>query len=323
MKICEPTYFSEFNCIADRCTDTCCRYWQVELDAESYNTVSRYKKILNLRIKGKDDNSVIIPLCSGNCPFLDASLLCNLYKDLGHDSLPYTCRVYPRFYNTIGGYEERGLSFSCPTAAELIYNNEIHLTDKEDDTPILNYTDVDADRFIAVKGLRNRLLTEVNSSGLDLKALTASIIEFADKAEKALKNNNLSYLTEIHLEFPKNEFVYSYKLFRKSVVLHLSNNVLRPEWKDMIKNASFENRNEDPHSFKTWFTYFIFRYMIRSLTDLEFGSVIKAGILSYYFISTLGMEHIKGMQLYSKETEHNERNIKRLFSVAKNFHRIS
>ena len=39
MKIREPEYYSKFKCIADRCPDTCCRYWQVELDEEAFSTI--------------------------------------------------------------------------------------------------------------------------------------------------------------------------------------------------------------------------------------------------------------------------------------------
>lgn len=32
MKIRVPDYYDEFECIADKCTDTCCAGWQVDVD---------------------------------------------------------------------------------------------------------------------------------------------------------------------------------------------------------------------------------------------------------------------------------------------------
>ena len=43
MKIREPEYYSKFKCVADRCTDTCCRYWQIELDEDAFKTVNKFK----------------------------------------------------------------------------------------------------------------------------------------------------------------------------------------------------------------------------------------------------------------------------------------
>ena len=34
MKIVKPSYFDTFRCIADRCPDSCCKEWDVLVDAE-------------------------------------------------------------------------------------------------------------------------------------------------------------------------------------------------------------------------------------------------------------------------------------------------
>ena len=36
MKIRVPDYYDEFKCIADKCTDTCCAGWQVDVDEEYF-----------------------------------------------------------------------------------------------------------------------------------------------------------------------------------------------------------------------------------------------------------------------------------------------
>ena len=68
---------------------------------------------------------------------------------------------------------------------------------------------------------------------------------------------------------------------------------------------------------KIWFCYFVYRYLIRSAGELDFEAVIKSAIISYFLISRIGEDQKFSMQLYSKETEHNKRNIDRLFSFSK------
>ena len=36
MKIKKPNYFKDFNCIADKCEDTCCAGWGIVIDDKSY-----------------------------------------------------------------------------------------------------------------------------------------------------------------------------------------------------------------------------------------------------------------------------------------------
>ena len=41
MKIVTPNYYKDFKCIADKCSDTCCAGWDVDVDEQSYEF---YKK---------------------------------------------------------------------------------------------------------------------------------------------------------------------------------------------------------------------------------------------------------------------------------------
>ena len=36
MKFRYPAYYEQFSCIADRCEDTCCAGWEIDIDDESY-----------------------------------------------------------------------------------------------------------------------------------------------------------------------------------------------------------------------------------------------------------------------------------------------
>ena len=73
------------------------------------------------------------------CAFLNDENLCDLYKELGPDSLCDTCRLYPRHTEEYEGLRELSLSLSCPEAARIILSCKEPVrflaeeTDEEDD----------------------------------------------------------------------------------------------------------------------------------------------------------------------------------------------
>lgn len=61
-------------------------------------------------------------LISGRCPFLNDESLCNIYINLGENSLCNTCKTYPRLINKYGDICEKNLTLSCPIVARLMIN---------------------------------------------------------------------------------------------------------------------------------------------------------------------------------------------------------
>ena len=131
MKILKPFYYDDFNCIADKCKDSCCIGWTVHIDKKSYN---KYKKVkgnfggfLNKNIiRNRKD---LIDLSYGKmklnknrCPLLSEDNLCNLYINLGEDYLCNTCKIYPRMVKKYGEIYEKNLTLSCPEVARIISN---------------------------------------------------------------------------------------------------------------------------------------------------------------------------------------------------------
>ena len=104
-----PEYYNRFRCIADRCPDTCCAGWEVDVDEDMYY----YYKVVPGKIGEKirshmveDGDEKYFPLTKeGRCPFLDDKNLCEIYSALGEESLCRVCTEYPRYYMEIGNYE--------------------------------------------------------------------------------------------------------------------------------------------------------------------------------------------------------------------------
>lgn len=121
MRYVKPHYYDDFQCTADSCPDTCCAGWQIVIDEESLEKYSRVRGPFGNRLYDSIDwEEGIFRQQKDRCSFLDEENLCDLYKELGKDSLCRTCRMYPRHVEEYEGLRELSLSLSCPVAAEMI-----------------------------------------------------------------------------------------------------------------------------------------------------------------------------------------------------------
>ena len=48
MKIVKPNYFDEFYCLADKCKNTCCKNWEIEIDSKSLLKYSNTCELKNI-----------------------------------------------------------------------------------------------------------------------------------------------------------------------------------------------------------------------------------------------------------------------------------
>jgi Fe-S-cluster containining protein len=65
----------------------------------------------------------------GECVFFEReSRLCVVHRDLGHEALPATCRHFPRLAVRDRRGTFVGLSHYCPTAAEMLFRDDVRLT---------------------------------------------------------------------------------------------------------------------------------------------------------------------------------------------------
>lgn len=123
-----PDYYNRFHCIADRCPDTCCRGWDVDVDKDSASFYSILPGPFGERLRGSlqsTEEGYCFPLTKeGNCPFLDRQGLCDIYKNVGEDALCLTCREFPRYFAGCAEYEQRDLSLSCPEAARIFFEED-------------------------------------------------------------------------------------------------------------------------------------------------------------------------------------------------------
>ncbi|MBO4396209.1 MAG: flagellin lysine-N-methylase [Eubacterium sp.] len=188
-----PTYYEKFKCIADKCEDTCCAGWEIDIDDDSY---AGYMKIggelgdrLRSCIKTNDEEGYAghgFILTGGmRCPFLDKDNLCELYRELGESSLCEVCANTPRNFLEYGGVREISLSASCPEAARLIYGSPepMAFTEHEsDETSQFDADDID-DEMLARFLVRQRAIS-INILQDRDRTLTERADRFLDHARE-------------------------------------------------------------------------------------------------------------------------------------------
>ncbi|MCQ2089547.1 MAG: flagellin lysine-N-methylase [Fibrobacter sp.] len=151
-----PDFYEKFVCIADRCTDTCCVGWEIDVDERSlarYNKMAKFCReqgcadqqraefIQKLLANIEDGHFKLLP--GDRCPFLKADGLCEMICHLGcngtdkdengENVLCDICREHPRFVEVYGDVMEKGLGLCCEEAARLLLTSGCHCEERSDE----------------------------------------------------------------------------------------------------------------------------------------------------------------------------------------------
>ena len=122
-----PDFYKRFKCVADKCADSCCVGWEIDVDC---HTLAKYREMGNDKIFSHIATDAEIPYirlsADEKCPFLDERGLCRIISKYGDDYIPEICKKHPRYNNEILDFTECSIGLSCPTAAEII----LSLSDK-------------------------------------------------------------------------------------------------------------------------------------------------------------------------------------------------
>lgn len=116
---------SEFICIADKCADTCCKHWSMQVDGV---TIEKYKKTapeLLFAVEQDNDNTFIMKkdMQTSFCvKFADGK--CGIQLAYGEEFLGDACFSYPRITRAAGDINIITATMSCPEIARLAIYGE-------------------------------------------------------------------------------------------------------------------------------------------------------------------------------------------------------
>lgn len=190
MKYRMPDYYDSFVCIGADCEDTCCKGWQIAIDEESYQNYRKVPGAFGERLREKiDKKSRRFQLNGRCCSFLREDGLCDIYKELGKESLCETCRTYPRHMEDYGEVRERMLSLTCPEAARILLNADWKADWEETKEDIERSEkelrqDPDPQLFSCIQKMRKTILCLMENKDIGLYDRFAMILSYAHDIQR-------------------------------------------------------------------------------------------------------------------------------------------
>lgn len=148
-----PKFYKKFLCKADKCKHSCCKGWEIDIDAETAEKYLSMTGELGAEIRqniGKNEDSYFFKLTKDErCPFLQKNGLCKIILNIGEENICEICTMHPRFFTMLDDVELCGVGLSCEKTCELLLDDEDDLVFYVEDTEEeLNFSEV-----LAITGL--------------------------------------------------------------------------------------------------------------------------------------------------------------------------
>lgn len=189
-----PDYYKKFNCIADKCPDTCCGKWQIVIDDDSLERYQEYdgdyRPELHRKVNWKE--GVFRHGRSGKCAFLRDDMLCDMYIHMGKDSLCTTCREYPRHTEEFENVREISLSLSCPEVARILMNitDKVTFVTEEDDGDEV-FDDFDYFLYSNLEDIREAILNVIQDRSVDIRIRIERVLQIGASAQRHYDEGDL------------------------------------------------------------------------------------------------------------------------------------
>lgn len=317
-----PHYYGKFQCIADKCPDTCCAGWQIAIDGSSLKKYKKTKGIIGNRLHNEIDwKEKIFRQYDGRCAFLNDNDLCDLYLEGGEKMFCRTCRTYPRHVEEYEGLKEVSLSLSCPVVAKMIVRlkepvrfveRHRECLQKEDEQfDFLLFSKLEDAREVVFKILQNR--------SLSIKNRIAMVLALAHDLQLRIDKNAI-FETDALLERYEKETApkcFEQKLkkdideltkvdkdrrLKKFFAVFQNLEVLKNDWRPYLKerkNILFSNKNDTAteniekiyaESETVWeqlMVYFVYTYFCGAVYDGRAYTRMKFAALGTLLIREL------------------------------------
>lgn len=314
MQITKPSFFDSFRCLAGSCPDSCCKEWDIQVDA---NSAAYYRSLAgNLgdrlrRVLTDCDGETVMEIVDGRCPMWRDDGLCRIQAELGEEALCHTCREFPRLYHDYGTFQEWVLELSCPEAARLIlsdpmpqYVTEEHLGGEpgdydEEAMEVLLRTRVKMDSILLDQ---SRPFGHALALALLYGCQAQTELDGAEEAEfdcdAAMKEAR---------EFAEPSSAAEFLQFFSEL------EILTDAWKARLSSPAPSGWKPEHRAFAL---YLIRRYYLQAVSDYDLICRVKFMIISCLAAKLLGGDPVQTAQLYSKEIENCIENLESILDGA-------
>lgn len=314
MEVFTPDYFEKFHCIASACPDSCCKEWEVDVDAQAAAFYRDLPGDLGDRLRQvlKDtEDGTVMTIENGRCPMWRQDGLCRIQAELGHGALCKTCREFPRLTHDYGDFVERGLELSCPEAARLILSSpQIYSCEAVPGGEAAEYDENIMDILLRS---RQEVLSFLAQTQLPLNHALAVVLLYAHEVQAALDGGeyvslDASACLTLAMNHADSPDWHAFLDFFKGL------EILTPQW---------PSRLDAPRSPSPWnetylalAKYGIWRYWLQAVSDFDLVSRVKFIISMCLLVNRLGGDTIQTAQLFSKEIENDADNVEAILDGA-------
>lgn len=315
MEIRYPNYYNTFTCIADRCPDSCCKAWSVDVDSTSAAFYRSLPGVLGMRLRQvlqDTDDGTVMALESGRCPMWRQDGLCQIQAELGHDALCRVCQEFPRLRHDYGTFAELGLELSCPEAARLI------LTSPDQGFSSHTITGEDAPEYdvwamdILLRS-RRQFLDFLDSTLLPIPQILAVLLLYAHEVQAELDGGDTAVLSPERCLAAAADFTQAADT-QALPRFFLGLEILTSQWKARLESPGDSPRWDSRH--KALLRYFLCRYWLQAVSDYDVLCRAKFAVAACLLISMLGGDLIETAQLFSKEIENDPDNVETILDGA-------
>jgi lysine-N-methylase len=343
-----PAYYDKFVCIADRCEDTCCAGWEIDIDDDSYRYYMTIEGEFGERLRssmkeyesqGEDvyEEHGFVLKEKKRCPFLDEKNLCDLYRELGEDALCDVCTDTPRNYLEYGGQRELALSAACPEAARLIYGKEEKTTFVEKEiSEELDFEETAEELALAqmVRQSRDEAIQILQNREMPLEQRICRFLRYGEEVQQRLNGTER--------DVPPAS-LSAFRLFLGRMVTFTGMESINEEWEERLKllqetfvepqngedlymealahlHREIKARNRE-YEYEHLMVYYAFMCLPRCVDDYDFIGKAKLAVTSFLMIRDMdAVQLLKNgdytkkdrtdtARIYAKEVEHSEKNL--------------
>ncbi|MBE6862150.1 MAG: hypothetical protein E7497_04535 [Ruminococcus sp.] len=325
-----PGYCREFRCIADKCNDSCCIGWEIDIDsdtAELYEkTEGEFGERLRKNITGTQVRSFILGE-KERCPFLNERNLCDIIINMGEESLCQICSDHPRYYEWFEGVKEGGTGLCCEEAARIILSQTKPFSLWEREVPDEACDEYDSELYDFLFDARGKIIAHLENGEIPLRQCICNILSYEEKLQEYADNGDYTY-TEI-LSVPLSGSTSIRPVLEFMLELEPIDEKWIPYLKKCIKLTDEAEKQdcisgEYEQYLRNTAVYFVWRYFMKGVFDGEFLSRVKLMAVSVAVIKHLfacgqlekGSLSLEECALlaknYSKEVEYCEENLEAL-----------
>ena len=311
-----PDYFLSFRCIADKCNDSCCIGWEIDIDEDSKLKYELLDTPLGQEIREKTSHGYFPLGKNGRCAFLDERGLCRIISGLGEGYLCDICNEHPRYYGVSENGYEAGLGLGCEEAARIILSLKKipKLVQIERDIPYR-----DEDEFAKISDrIRNDLFDDIfKLHTTELMGKYIAYASFADEVsfEASTSRKNVAIPK---LQYTPAETDDLRKLYIAFLDTLAGCEPLTNDWTKLTEKLGGVNidnilRREDV--LRPLLYYFTHRYVREGVDDMSLGARVLFALCSSLCITELTEvvnsddRGVKSSVLYSKNIEYSTDNV--------------